>query len=150
MPKSYLSDPLDDLLQRSGLSAAKIDMSLERLARLWQPTVLKPGHPYLRQIQQRTGVNVVGIARRYRRLLVEIEQLEDAKLRWRYHERSRSDCVFACAGQIPHTLGDALRGRPLRALIIPTPALGEMTIDTVLHDPDGRLDLRVTPQWRQF
>ena len=150
MSSSYLSHPFDDLLRRSGLSPTKIDMSLERLARMWQPTVLKPGHVYLRQIRDRTGINVVGISRRYRRLLVEIQQLEDEALLWRYHERSRSDCVFSCAGQIPHALGDALPGRALRALIIPTPALGEMTIDSVWHDPDGWLDLKVTPQWRPF
>lgn len=150
MPTSYLSDPLDDLLQRTGLSATRVDEALERLARDWQPTVLKPGHAYLQLIRERTGINVVGIQRRYRRLLVEIEQFEDKHCRWRYHERSRSDCVFACVDNIPHTIGDALPGRPLRALIVPTPAIGAVMIDSLSRDPEGWLTLAVTPEWRSF
>lgn len=150
MHDHYLSDPLDDLLQRAGLSPVKVDMALERLARLWQPTVLKPGHVYLRQIRERTDINVVGISRRYRRLLVEIEQFKDKQLLWRYHERSRSDCAFACAGQIPHTVGDALLGQPLRTLVVPTPAIGAVTIDSLSRDRAGWLDLKVTPEWRLF
>lgn len=150
MPSSYLSDPLDDLLQRASMSPARVDKELDRLARDWQPTILKPGHEYLRQIRERTGINVVGIQRRYRRLLVEIMQFKDEQWVWRYHERSRSDCVFACAGEIPHTIGDALPGRPLRALTVPTSAIGAVIIDNLSRNPDGGLSLAVTPEWRTF
>ena len=64
MQQRYVSDPLDDLLQRSGLSPAKIDEALEGLAAAWQPTILKPGHPYLHQVRDRVGIDVVAIARR--------------------------------------------------------------------------------------
>ena len=82
MPNRYVSDALDDLLQRSALSADKIDLELEQLANTWQPTVLKPGHAFLHQIRLQTGIDVVAIARQYRRLLVEIEQRDGRQLIW--------------------------------------------------------------------
>jgi hypothetical protein len=150
MADRFISEPLDDLLQRSGLTPDMVDTSLERLARLGQPTALKPGHAYLRQIHAHSGVDVVGISRRYRRLLVEIEQRKGRELLWRYHERSRSNCVFACPGQIPHTFGAALVGQQLRKLAVPTTTLGAVTIDSVSHADAGWLDVEVTPRWRPF
>ncbi|MBA3836379.1 MAG: hypothetical protein H2054_04185 [Sphingomonas sp.] len=151
MPNRYVSDPLDDLLQRSALSADKIDLELEQLAKAWQPTVLKPGHAILHQIRLQTGIDVVAIARQYRRLLVEIEQRKGRQLIWRYHELSRNRCEFVCPDiGIPHARGDALPGRPLRTLVEPTVALGAMTIDEQSRERDGWFDLRVTPTWREF
>ncbi len=150
MSDRYLSDPLEDLLERAGLSPVNINMALDELANTWQPTVLKPGHVLLGRIRERTDVNVVGISRRYRRLLVEIKQFKAEKFRWHYHERNRSNCFFACEGDVPHTVSDNLPGGPLRALIVPTPALGAVTIDRLSRDRVGWLNLTVTPQWRVF
>lgn len=151
MPHRYVSDPFDDLLQRSPLSADKIDCELEQLAKAWQPTILKPGHFFLDQIRSHTGVNVVGIARQYRRLLVEIEQRDAGLLIWRYHELSRTRSTFVCTDVgIPHAAGDALPGRALRTLIEPTVALGAMMIEEQSRERTGWFDLRVTPIWREF
>ncbi|WP_066663771.1 MULTISPECIES: hypothetical protein [unclassified Sphingomonas] len=149
MQKLYLSDPLADLLERSGLSPKQVNMSLERQARLRYPTVLAPGHVYLRQIREHTGVNVVMISRRYRRLLVQIEQMKNGKWQWIYKERSQTDIEFACPADIPHTLEAALPGRPLNSLIDPTtPALGCLIIDACSRDRHGWLNPSIKPGWR--
>lgn len=150
MQNRYISDPLDDLLQRSGLSPAKIDNAIEQLALRWAPTILRPGHDYLRQINDHTNINVVAISRKYRRLFVEIEQYKGGKAIWHYHERSRTACVFACLGIIPHTVESALVGRPLRSLIIPTPAIAATVVENTSREREGWMTLSVTPQWQQF
>ncbi|MEO9131306.1 MAG: hypothetical protein ABI240_08870 [Sphingomonas sp.] len=145
-----LSYVLDELLERSDLLLGEIDQSLQQLAATGQPTTLKPGHPCLRQVHDRTGINLVGISRRYRRLLAEIEQVENGALKWRYREQSRTECLFMCRGVIPHAVGIALISQPLRRLIVPTGPLGEATIESLIHDPDGWLELTVAPQWRRI
>ena len=151
MANRYVSDPLDDLLQRSTLSADKINRALDQLANAWQPTILKPGHTFLNQIRSHTGVNVVGVARQYRRLLLEIEERSAGQLIWRYHELSRTRSTFACADiGIPQAIGDSLPGRALRTLIEPTVALGAMIVEEQSRERTGWFDLRVSPLWREF
>ena len=69
---------------------------------------------------------------------------------WNYHERSRTECTFACLGSIPHTPEFKLIGRPLRGVVIPTQALGSVTIESISREREGWLTVAVTPEWRQF
>ncbi|WP_137787491.1 hypothetical protein [Sphingomonas sp. 3P27F8] len=149
MSNRYISAPLEDLLLRSGLTATKVDAALQRRSRMQHEARLYPSHTYQCRIRQLTGVRIVGIERRYGRLLARIEHIHNNRIAWQYFERSRTQCQFNCPGNIPHTISSALIGRPLSALAIPTPTLGEALIASI--EPfDGWLGLDVTPKWHTF
>ncbi|MFK3889786.1 hypothetical protein [Sphingomonas sp. NPDC079357] len=151
MTKRSVSDPLLALLQQAGLAPEDIDKALDRQAARWTHTLLRHGHPYVRRLRTSTGFNAVGISRRYRRLLIDIEQRgSDGGLLWHYREFGRANCLFRCKGAIPDTTLTALPGRLLGNLIQPYPALSAATIHDAVATRDAWIELTVEPGWQVF
>lgn len=150
MIKRKVSEPLLALLVQTGITPAAVDAALTHQIARWAQALLRQSHPYVRRVRT-TGVHVVGIARKYRRLLVSIEQRgRNNELLWHYHEYSPRQCFFRCVGTVPETAVAALAGRPLGDLIQTFPALSMGIIDTAQSTHDGWLDLTLTPSWQIF
>lgn len=145
--QQHVSAPLLDLLTRSDLTAEGVDKALEQMAARGRPAMLRADHPCLAQMRERTGIGVVSIARRYKRLLVEIEQDDERGPIWRYSERGRDQCLFHVKVTLGATLQAALIDKPLARLIEPTAALGMAIIEDIATDRQGWLDLIVKPRW---
>lgn len=151
MTKQYVSEPLLALLRQTGVSPRDVDAAIERQANRWAHTLLRQGHACVRRIRAATGLEVVGIARKYRRLLVEIEQHgTDGAIAWHYKEVGRTGGTFRCKAAVPDTVLAALPGRALGDLIQPFPALSTTRIDAVDVVHDGWIELTVTPGWQAF
>ena len=151
MAKRSVSDPLLALLQQASLAADDVDQALDRQAALYAHTILRHGHPYVRDLRIGTGFNVVGISRKYRRLLIDMEQRgPDGGLLWHYRELGRANCLFRCKGVIPETALAALPGRSVGSLIQPYRALSAATIHDAEMTPDGWIELTVEPTWQVF
>ncbi len=92
MTKRHVSQPLSGLLRQAGIACDDVDSALDRQAARWVHTVLRHGHPYVRRLRASTGFNVVGISRKYRRLLIDIEQRgPDGGMLWHYREYGRAN-----------------------------------------------------------
>lgn len=151
MTKRHMSQPLSALLRQAGLACDDVDSALDRQAARWAHTVLRHGHPYVRRLRTSTGFNAVGIARKYRRLLIDIEQRgSDGGMLWHYREFGRANCLFRCKGVIPDTTLAALPGRTLGSLIQPYPALSATRIHDAVATRDGWIEMTVEPGWQVF
>jgi hypothetical protein len=146
----YVSEPLLALLQRAGIAARDVDDALDRQALRWAHTLLRHGDPSVCQLREGSGINVVGIARKYRRLLTEIEQrAADGSTAWHYRELGRAGSAFRCA-PVPATALAALPGRRLGDLIKIDSALAHVTIVEVTRSDSESIELVIAPRWQMF
>ena len=150
MLRRWLSDPLLNLLRQSPLGPVDIDASLDGLAGRRDVAKLRPGDAAIDDLRQATGLNVVEVGRRQRRLLMRIEELTNPGRGWAYREMSLNNCIFTCQGTIPDVCKLALIGRPLSSLFEPHPALNNVRIKHVTESDDGWSEVHFDPDWIAF
>lgn len=148
--KRQISEPTLGLLVASGLSATNVDDAIDRLVASQKAALLRKPHDIIKQIADRTGINIVGIARKSRHILIEVEQRKADAAWWQYREHSPRRCIFSCRGQIPETIGTALNGALLEKLVRPAIAMSGTTIGSVGSTSDGWLTVEVAPIWAEF
>lgn len=148
--KRQISEPTLGLLAASGLSATEVDDAIDRLVAAQKATLLRKPHDIIQRIADQTGINVVGIARKSRHILIEIEQRKGGAAWWQYREHSPRRCIFSCRGQVPATIGTALNGVLLEQLVKPAIAMSGTTIGSVGSTTDGWLTVEVAPTWTSF
>ncbi len=127
-----------------------LDASLEALAGRRDVAKLHPGHALINDLRQATGLNVVEVGRRHRRLLVTIEELTHRRPGWAYREVSLNSCIFTCPGTIPDVHKSVLIGGPLSSLAHPHPALNNVRIKDITDSADGWSEVHVDPDWVPF
>jgi len=143
----HLSRPLAAILSSAGLSVEDVDDAItEQIAR-GLPPLLRPGHPQNCKLADATGFNIVSLARRYHRLLVEIEQKPQQGIWWIYREHNRTNADFMCSGVVPDTVAAALGGRPLSVLADPPFEIGTAVIKTASVLESNSMSVAVTPLW---
>ncbi|TPG22273.1 hypothetical protein EAH87_00135 [Sphingomonas koreensis] len=111
--------------------------------------MLRADHPLPAALRQATGVDVVTIARRYRRLLLEVDTEYGDRRRWHYQELRRHRTVLKCHTSLPDTLAAAAVGRTLSELISGGPLAGNSTI-TEATTSGGRLVLNLNTVWVDY
>lgn len=147
MAARHLSRPLAAILSSVGLAVEDVDDAISgQIARGLAP-LLRPGHPHIRKLADATGLNVMSVARRYHRLLVEIEQKSQQGIWWIYREHNRATADFMCSVVVPDTAAVALGGRPLRDLADPPFEIDTALIKTGLVVEGGAMSVTVTPIW---
>lgn len=145
----WISEPLHELLEQTGIMPVEINAALERVPKS-APMVLRSSHPFLRRIRAATGINVAMISRKHRRLTIWIEQIVDGRVAWVYREHSRNDCKMILRGVIPVGIQLVLIGEPLGKLIDLTPALSRAVIEEIAELPGAAFDVKIAPAWRPF
>lgn len=148
--KRHLSLPLLELLTQASLHPNDLDAALDLRARQGTCTHLQAGHAFLRQIVATTGINVVDVGRRSRRLFMTIDQHASARPAWRYVEINKVCWRLLCEGCLPDTLKSALSKAPVSQLIQPTPAIAGASIEQVRQKDANWLEVTITPQWQEF
>ena len=143
----HLSRPLASMLSVAGMSAAGIDAAITAEVARGLPPLLRPAHPATRRLRDVTGLDVVSLARRYHRLLVEVEEKQDTGIWWIYREFNRASSLFLCGGIVPDTVAAGLAGKPLSILADPPYEIGTALIQTVSIVENNWLSVAVTPQW---
>lgn len=127
--------------------ADDVDTALDALAGRGTKAKLYPGHAAMDDLREATGLNIVEIGRRHRRLLIKIEELINRRPGWAYREVSLKNCIFICPGIIPDAHKSALIGRPLSSLVDPHPALNDVRIKHISDSVDGWSEVYVDPDW---
>lgn len=152
MATGYVSAPLLKMLQAAALQPATVQRSINNRAGKNTYPVLRAGHPYIRRIRAATALDVTGIAWRYGRLLVSVEQVKDQRVHWFYEEFKSSHCSFRCSAEMPDTVTIALRGKPLRVVTDTIAILSDVTIAGADEElaTKGLLSLKLAPEWIPF
>lgn len=152
MTTGYVSAPLLKLLQAAAIQPGAVQRSIINRAGKNTYPVLRAGHPYIRRIRAATALDVTGIAWRYGRLLVSIEQIKNRRVHWFYEEIKSSHCSFRCSAELPETVAIALRGKPLSVVTDTIEILADVTIAGVDEEfaAKGMLSLKLAPEWIPF
>lgn len=148
--KRRLSRPTSALLGQADVVPDAVDSAIDELVTGKSSAVLRANHPIVQQVRHTTGINLVQISRRSRYLLITVEQHSEVGPVWQYRETTPRDCVFACPGQLPPSIEEALNGELLEKLVMPAVAMREVRIDHVGDTGDGWLSVQVTPTWIEF
>lgn len=152
MTIGYVSAPLLSMLQAAAIQPSAVQRSITNRASKNTYPVLRAGHPYIRRIRAATALDVTGVAWRYGRLLVSVEQIKDRRVHWFYEEIKGSHCSFRCSAELPETVAIALRGRPLSVVTDTIEILANVIIAGVDEElaTKGLLSLQLAPQWIPF
>ena len=151
MTRRYVSQPLLEMLRQADLTSDHVNSALDWQMARWTHASLPHSHPYMRRFRTGTGLNAVAISRKYRRLLVNIEQRgPDGGMLWHYREVGRTNCQFHCKGVIPAASLAALPGKSLNVLIQPHPALSAAEIRAAVATCDGWIELTLALSWTIF
>jgi len=142
----YLSRPLAAILSSAGLGVGDVDDAITGQTARGLAPLLRPGHPHIRKLADTTGINIVSVARRYHRLLVEIEQKSQG-IWWIYREHNRTNADFMCSDVVPDTVAVALGGQPLSVLADPPFEIGTAVIKTASVVEGSGMSVTVTPLW---
>lgn len=149
MPGHYLSAALLGLLRQASLTPEQVDAAIDVLARRWTHAMLRAGSPLLQALRQATGINVVTIARRHHRLLLEVDTRHEGQRQWHYHELGRHRTVLTCRTTLPHTLAAATVGRALSDVISGVP-IAQDAIITEATNSFGCLTLNLDTTWISY
>lgn len=147
MEARHLSRPLATILSSAGLGVEDVDDAITVQTARGLPPLLRPGHPHIRKLADTTGLNIMSVARRYHRLLVEIEQKSRQGIWWIYREHNRTNAAFMCSGVVPDTVAVALSGQPLCVLADPPFEIGTAVIKTASVVEGSGMSVTVTPLW---
>lgn len=150
VPQRWLSAPLSQLLANTPVTAAELDAEFDLPAARRIAVMIRPPHPLIGSIQEATGLNVVEIGRRHRRLIVAIEEFDRRDRSWFYREITRHACIFGCPGVVPEQKKGLLVGGALAALAAPHPALNAARILQIDDTSDGWSEVRLDPGWLMF
>ena len=141
-----LSEPFEAMLCAASVSPARLnDVIDQRLAKR-REAVLRPSHPYLVQVRQRTGVPLMMVLRRRRHLLIEVESRAPF---WRYKEIGRHNCRVLIEGSIPETVASAAAGERLGKIVDGLPILAKVLIGSITS-VYGFIEVEVQPGWRKI
>ncbi len=143
----HLSRPLAAILSSAGLGVGDVDDAITGQVARGLPPLLRPGHPDIRKLADTTGLNIVSVARRYHRLLVEIEQKSQQGIWWIYREHNRTNADFMCSGVVPDTVAVALGGQPLSVLDDLPFEIATAVIKTASVVEGSGMSVTVTPLW---
>jgi hypothetical protein len=146
----HLSRPMASMLEAAGLTVDIVDDAIGEQIAKGRPSALRVGHPLVDRLRAETGLGVVLVGRRYRRLMLEIEQPVERAMRWIYREHSPVRSEFLCRGKIPETFAAGLGGEPLSRIADPPWQIGTAIIETVTVLHDGWLSVAITPCWLDF
>jgi hypothetical protein len=144
----WISQALEDLLSNANLDAGKLNAVIERRLVREDDARMRPGDYYPRMIRKRTGMPVVRISRRHRRLLAVVESRSPF---WSYNEYSSNCCELRFWAWIPETMKIALVGRIAGHLTATTPVVDVLPI-AAFNDPPwsaGWIEARLAPVWRK-
>jgi len=150
VPQRWLSAPFSQLLADTPVTAAELDAELDTPAARRIAVTLRPPHPLIGSIRKASGLNVVEIGRRHRRLVVAVEEFGRRERSWFYREITRHTCIFGCPGTAPEQKKSTLIGGPLAALADPHPALNAALILQIDDTSDGWSEVRLDPDWVKF
>ena len=146
----HLSSPAKALFGEAEVSPQQIDAALDELVQARASTVLRIHHPLVQRVHAATGINLIQVSRRSRNLLIQIEQACETGPAWQYREHTPRRCTFACRGQLPDTIENALQGELLEKLVVPAAAMEGVVITKVGNTSDGWLTVDVAPTWHLF
>lgn len=143
----HVSRPLAAILSLAGLSVGDVDGAITEHTARGLPPLLRAGHPHIRKLADTTGLNIVSVARRYHRLLVEAEQKSQQGIWWIYREHNRTNADFICGGVVPDTVAAALGGRTLSVLADPPFEIDTAVIKTASVHEGSEMSVTVIPLW---
>jgi hypothetical protein len=141
-----LSTPFEEMLHAASIDPARLNDVIDRRLAKRREAVLRPSHPHLVQVRQRTGVPLMMVVRRRRHLLIEVESRVPF---WRYKEVGRSNCRVLIEGSVPETVASAGAGKRLGTIIGGLPILANLLIGSITS-AYGFIELEVQPDWRKI